>query len=192
MKLGPLALPGGSECLIYDFSKLREVYDRPIYGIIGMDVIGRFAVQLDWDSRKLRLLSRGFVDGETDDSYHQIALRNGRPHIGLGFPNRTAIACMIDTGMNSELLLKRPIFDALVVSRDCTLYPHEGASQVAGGTDLRHCAELRQACFLDPDTPLDSDRMLWVPDIQVDCGGNNLIGVGYLSRFRIRTPIKTT
>jgi len=190
LKIGSLTIPAGAESGIYDFARLRECLDRRIHGVVGMDIIRRVAIRIDWDARKLTFLKSGYSGNEKETSFQLVPSFFGVPQVFVGFPNRgtglctTAVDCTIDTGVTDELMLEGRTFNSLVSRDICRRHPQQTTFISAGGMQLLPSADLQGALFAFPGAGP------WVSRMEVVSGERNLVGLGYLSRFNLTLDCK--
>jgi hypothetical protein len=106
----PLLMPG-TNVFTYDFRPVSSTAGRPILGVLGMDVLGHFCIQMDFQAGKMRFL----------DDEHAGKKNWGRPFpltdIGDGrFSIRENLAgaknssSVIDSGCNYDGWLSEPLF----------------------------------------------------------------------------------
>jgi hypothetical protein len=106
--LGDVPLMGNSNLLTADFKKLLPPLDPPVLGILGMDCLRHYCLQMDFEAGKMRFLDshhfnadglgKGFpLKFATDAEHHGIPLIQ---HAGL--LGGTATNTVIDTGHNGD------------------------------------------------------------------------------------------
>lgn len=120
-RLGPLDLRRGGPVYCVDLTELREVTGLDVRGVIGMGMLRRYVVQMDFDAREVRFY-------EADDREHpqwgeQIKM-SSTPHatpllmVGVG-PKYNAVL-MLDTGYMGTGTLPGGLFDQLVADGEIT------------------------------------------------------------------------
>lgn len=83
----------------------------PVIGILGMDVLGNYCIQLDFKARKIR-----FLDGEHADksgwgkAFPLIALSDGCPLIGENLAGVKGSPSVIDTGFDTDGWLQKKLY----------------------------------------------------------------------------------
>ncbi len=102
--LGSSRLKTGSLAATIDFKRVSAAAGRPVMGILAMDCLRHYCIQLDFDAGKIRFLDPDKVDatklGEVFplklSLYHSLFIR----HAGLAGGKNSV--CLIDTGWNSD------------------------------------------------------------------------------------------
>ena len=99
-RIGQLQIPGNDLVVAIDFTELSGAWGRRIDGLIGMDVLNRYVIQLDFDARIVRFLNAAPADCGT-----RIPLglsRQKQPTIPVEVAGEQ-IEARIDTGSAKEL-----------------------------------------------------------------------------------------
>jgi Aspartyl protease len=117
--LGDTALLTGSNILTADIHKMVDLPGRPIKGILGMDSLRNYCLQLDFESGKMRLLDSAHLDSKSlgkafpmtyhreDDSEGFWALIPTRNLLGGAQTNS-----MLDTGCNMDAFTEGDLIKA--------------------------------------------------------------------------------
>ena len=101
----------GTNVYTYNFTQLNCRSHHDINGILGMDCLRHYCIQLDFESRKLKFLTPGQVNdaasGQSFDltfsSQDQSGTNMIRPYIRhVGLLGGTNLNCLIDTGYNTD------------------------------------------------------------------------------------------
>ena len=109
--LGSVPLMSGSNLIVCDLKKLIPPSNPPIKGILGMDCLRHYCLQLDFAAGKMRFLNSGHLDSAGLGKVFplQLSARTEdrgtviRPSIGhVGLLGGTATNSVIDTGNNQD------------------------------------------------------------------------------------------
>ncbi|HVV98935.1 MAG TPA: aspartyl protease family protein [Planctomycetaceae bacterium] len=130
--VGNLPLEGPRKVFCHDFRTFREATGEPIFGVIGIDFLNRWIVQIDFDRGYLRLFR---PDTEPAAAWGEqtelIRDPQYRPCVIGRAGDSLEVAWLIDTGANNNSV--RPeLFDRLVKTRQLQLGARY-ASVAAGG-----------------------------------------------------------
>lgn len=103
--LGGTKLTTGRLCAAYDFKEMSEDVGHPIMGILAMDCLKHYCIQLDFDAREMRFLDRQRLNlSQLGNAYPLRILPFYSPlftkHASLAGGKRTRI--LVDTGDNSD------------------------------------------------------------------------------------------
>ena len=107
---------------VFDLSFVQQSLGRPVKGILGMDCLQRYALQLDFDARKIRLLRSPLLNVETlgkrfflklSETGHYFAREN---LLGAG-----DISTEIDTGCNSTGTLESALFGKAITEHKASV-----------------------------------------------------------------------
>jgi hypothetical protein len=176
--LGNTPLMMGERVLTTDLSKPSADARRPVMGILGMDCLRHYCVQLDFAAGKLRFLDPDAASGTPLGQAYPMTFRSGLPwmrEVGLVPEAKTPL--LIDTGNIYDGALEGELFAQKV--RDRTLQLDASSSSTK--------AKPRTASL---------PAVVWngttYPDIQVR-GGVNSIGLRFLARHlvTINSPRQT-
>jgi hypothetical protein len=173
MRLGTVSLPiehGVGAC---DLGEMRKVSGWDIYGVLGMDSLKHYVVQIDFDDGELRLYPPNTKDGGWGESFPIYANRGGIPEIKMIFDD-VPFTFMVDTGC-SGLHVEDHLFRWLDNNNEILF---SGKSQC--------CTTFGQK----------TERKTWVMDRlcagsferrKIICveGNENRLGLSYLSRFQV-------
>lgn len=111
--LGTINLKDAGPIFFTDLTMLQAIWGRDVAGIIGVSVLRKHAVELNWDTRTVRLWSNGRRDPAWDVS---VAFRYGSgdtPEIQVGLPGDIRTWMMLDTGCTEGGSLKSSILRRL-------------------------------------------------------------------------------
>lgn len=106
--LGDVQLQTGSNVLVADLPKLSGYLKPPIKGILGMDCLGHYCVQLDFQAGMVRFLDSEHLDTNNLGRSYPLHFESGQPHGGVPFIRHagllggTVTNTIIDTGNNSD------------------------------------------------------------------------------------------
>jgi len=100
-----------SNVFSYDLRQFSSNADRPILGVLGMDVLDHYCIQLDFKARKVR-----FLDDEHSNKkdwgrpFSLTDTGDGRFSIGENLAGAKDSASLIDSGCNYDGWLSQPLF----------------------------------------------------------------------------------
>ena len=109
----PLMMTGPA-IVAYDLRKDSSTFGQPIMGILGMDVLGHYCLQLDFAAGKVRFLDDASADkGTWGKAFPIVALnaRDARPAVAYNLLGRQGPHSLIDSGFNSDGWLMPKYFD---------------------------------------------------------------------------------
>lgn len=126
-QLGPLSLKGSMLVAVTDFNQISPHLPEKADGIIGMDFLKKYAVQIDFDNSKLRFFESKpsldilwFLRPETNEHPEwgepmpmQLGFFRDRPHIKGRILDRTQVKFLVDTGWMGHGALESKIFKAV-------------------------------------------------------------------------------
>ncbi|HEV2695243.1 MAG TPA: hypothetical protein VG347_20285 [Verrucomicrobiae bacterium] len=169
--LGGTRLLGGKTVSTADFKNVSKDIGRPVRGLIGMDVLGNYCVQLDFAAGKVR-----FLDGDQADkskwgkAIPLTDLGDGCMAVRENLAGSTEVGSLIDTGDNGDGWLVPEVYQQWT-NQTRVLTGSETASPqgILAGEKYRHL-ELRG---LDAKMVVSGD-----PHMRV-----NGIGLRVLSRY---------
>ncbi|MGB2807844.1 MAG: aspartyl protease family protein [Sedimentisphaerales bacterium] len=113
--LGPLNLKDSNEVSCLDLKMLSLIDGNTISGIIGMNFLKKYVIQIDFDQGTLSFLQP--VEGQNTDWGIELLLkydRLGWPHITSDILDNINVNFVIDTGSNSTGALASDIFDKFI------------------------------------------------------------------------------
>ena len=117
LDIGAIRQTGGSIAVL-DLRDLRRATGDVFAAVIGSDVLGRFALQVDWDHDRFRLLPSGkaslggsTISLEFDETTHQLATSLSVNGLSLG-------TVAVDTGADGTLTIAKSLVPRLAVSPD--------------------------------------------------------------------------
>ena len=101
----------GSNVFTYDLRPFSSAAGRPILGVLGMDVLGHYCIQLDFQAGKMR-----FLDDEQANNkdwgrpFSLTDIGDGRFSIRENLAGVKASGSVIDSGCNYDGWLSQPLF----------------------------------------------------------------------------------
>ncbi len=167
----PLDFPDGVEAA--DFDAMRDRLDLDCVGEIGMDVLKRFVVQIDFDEGKLRLLSAVPAGSGESLKITPMGAEGGAPLISVTFPGMPPEKFVVHTSRAANSLeLSAELFSRLEEKEKLNVLDKEkGVTRSAGVTF--------QAARLQ-SVQIGKSRH---EDLIVNTGEHNAVGLRYLARF---------
>lgn len=167
----PLEFPGGVES--GSFAAMHEKLDLPCVGELGMDVLRRYVVQIDFDEGKLRLLSA--VPSGAGESLRitPMGAEGGAPMISVTIPGVPAEKFIVHTARAANSLeLCHELFSRLEEKEKlAVLVQDKGTTRSAGVT--YQCGRL-------PAVQIGKAKH---DDLFVNTGEHNAVGLAYLARY---------
>jgi|GEM_PF-696961 len=101
--LGSTRLVMGSDICTYDFKGNSSLAGRPIMGILGMDCLKHYCIQLDFEAGKMRFLNSDNLNTAELGKAYPLTFKGGRPHMnhvsltgGKGTNSLIDLACFSD------------------------------------------------------------------------------------------------
>lgn len=171
IQLGSITVQPMGRAFAHDMGKLVAVFGEKVDGILGMDVLRQFVVQVDSDRGQLQLLkSLPPAVGQGDSYAKQPLWIDGVPRVNARCGNRS-VDFILDTGA-SDISFDRWDFDRLVDRGTITPGP-EIVSMTLSGESRSQIGLLRNlsvGSFNHADLNCSRDRL-------------NTLGMRYLSRF---------
>ena len=158
----------------HDFDKFRKISGLAIYGVIGLDLLRKHVIQIDFDRGQFR-----FLKGSDPHMGKRVDLINEQgsvPAFHIDFPRIGKQRFELDTGLISQdsgelsaTLCRRLIEDGI-----CRDVGHSLVESVSGTT--------RQTLVQSKELALGE---VAVKNPILSAGKSNLLGLGYLSRFNV-------
>jgi hypothetical protein len=155
----------------YDFSRFREVSGREIYGLIGMDFLHNFALQIDFDKGELLLLRKASSPRDAD-SFKLYYDELGRPLVSCGICDWGEAHFLIDTGCMDTGRLESELAKGLIQ-----------AKMARRGGSTRYASFCREGTYdevLLASFAMGSHETV---NLTLTEGGTSCLGLEYLSRF---------
>lgn len=155
-----------------NLAALANIAEDEVVGIIGMDLLSKHILHLDFDEGTLSFLN------SVPDTWETLLPIDGTaraPMAHVTLPAGSSLQCQIDTGCLGVAALNRRVFDALE-SGDLIL-PF-GKSY---GIDLCRTAEQRTALL----PPIGIGNFQSPPAVVGELDGPNLLGLRFWSRFNV-------
>lgn len=166
----PVPVPDQVACV--DLSKIREATGQPIVGVLGMDVLQHFVIDIDFDLGQVRVSRES---PKTRLAGLPLSVIHHRlPTVEIRLPDGTSEAFIIDTGLGANGMLSEVAFDRLdgkeFVEKQSTslMTTVSGASRQRTGL----IAGVKLAEF-------EHDSLAF------DRGAHNMLGLGLLSRYAV-------
>jgi len=159
-----------------DLAPLRAAIGHDIMGILGVDFLGHYAVEIDFDLGTLRLWESApqeWVRGK------QVRLSSvhGTPYLMCALPGSRRELFSLDSGANVSTIRKE-IFDALSIESELTPF---GVGSAATGGGVVHSTKAIVASLELP--PFRHQNL------RVDRDLRNAIGLAYLSRYKVQLDL---
>ena len=173
--LGKSRLPIPSDVLCFDFSGIRKASGHDVRGMLGMNFLRAYALRIDFDTGGLSILSavpepRGLAVPLSFD-------KTGCPTIEARVSRNVTVPFTPDTGLKGHTVctLEKRTFDRLACDGMLTETRTGGHAMMIGGCEARR------------EGRIDS---LGIGPFELECvlvndGPCNLLGLEYLSRYRI-------
>jgi predicted aspartyl protease len=169
--VGPFNLADCNEVATIDLHSLTPVLGRTIHGLLGMDLLKKHVLQIDFDRGRI-----AFLDGapkEQQDWGQEFSMSYdslGRPQVKAAIQGGPEIEFVIDTGYGGGGSLEKGLFDEVVSSGN--LKTNEVLNATATGI-----TKFRQARV---------DRLNVGPfeyrGLILNTGNGNILGADFLSR----------
>lgn len=160
-------------CIIYcDLAPIRYASGKEIFGVLGTDFLRHFAIEIDFDSGRVRFWSAVPEPWTSTRSTVPLAYgRDARPEIEVLLSERIRERFILDTGAN-VCSLRADVFDALCQSGSLISSTPYHAVTVAGALrgESGHLDQIQIAEF--------AHRR-----IRVDRDPTSTIGLQYLARY---------
>ena len=177
----PKLYSGNTQLLTGDViysADLSQIVDRPVVGILGMDCLRHYCVQLDFAAGKIRFGDPGQLNGQDLGEEHPLTfLADGRPliHANL-FGHRDEWE--IDTGCDDDAALKPELFQRKVQELGdksaLGTWLTTTSTNYAGRTE--HEGFFQKAVF---------DGQSFTNFVLRDCPDQNLVGLRFLARHLV-------
>ncbi len=131
--LGSTPLMTGSNILTGDLNRPSSLSGRPIMGVLGMDCLSHYCIQLDFEAGKMRFLDSDHLDAAKLGDAFPLKLRWGCPFIH----HQTLIGgevtdLSIDTGYAKDGALNSQLFQQEVLKQTLRVQGDNGGWQEAG------------------------------------------------------------
>jgi hypothetical protein len=170
MTIGTLEVQSGKPVICIDLTELKEAAGIAFDGVLGMDVLSQYVVDIDFDAGELRFLAETPPAIKEQRTSLPLDTKTGVPTIRVDQP-ALCNAFRIDTG-SSGSCVERPIFESLLHSQLLDLGPDYAAATPTGSVT----AKLGLLKRLEVG-PYSHESLL------VESGPMSLLGLSYLSRF---------
>jgi hypothetical protein len=174
-KIGEVSIDG-SECEAFcaDLSDYREITGHHIQGIVGIDVLRRYIIQIDCDREELLFLSSR--DGQPGEQL-PLSWVNGLPALPVSLGGLT-FSFTINTGDCgwTSGSLTPSVFDRLKGTHQLE-YLHENSVRTGSGRDLTRSAFGRAKELSIGNSHLHN--------LCFSTAGDNCVGTNFWSRYRV-------
>jgi hypothetical protein len=167
--LGDTPLSMDDRIFTGDLSQMPS--DHPLMGILGMDCLRRYCVQLDFEKKKIRFLDPRDMKTEDWGRAYPLNFSSGLASTRANFFGQTAARFNIDTGCTIDGALKPELFQREVQRQKPVSI---NGSKTAAGAIL-HVAVFKSMTF---DNETNYDLVL------SDCP-DNLLGLRFLARYLV-------
>jgi hypothetical protein len=98
-----LLLKNGSLIVTHDCRQMSADVGRPILGVLGMDILRNYCIQLDFTANKIRFLDDKHADkSDWGTSFPISYIQDGCPSIGDNLVGAAGISSLIDTGCDYD------------------------------------------------------------------------------------------
>ncbi len=160
----------GPNIVAWDLRPLSSAGGRPVMGILGMDVLEHYCIQLDFAARKLR-----FLDGDRADRHNwgkafpivEINAQDARPAVSENFLGMQGPHSLIDSGCDTDGWLRPKYFQ-------------QWTNGAAAGTNGE---------FYCPNVMFGGEKYAFVsllaPDVETASSGSDGIGLRFLARHLV-------
>jgi hypothetical protein len=170
----PLEFPDGVEAGSFD--AMRERLDLECFGEIGMDILRKYVVQIDFDEGKLRLMAAVPTGVGESLRITPMGAEGGAPMISVTFPGTPGIPAekfVVHTSrVANSLELSNELFSRLHEKERLTVLDQEkGVTRSNGVTFQAGCLHSVQIGKARHD------------DLIVNTGEHNAVGLAYLARY---------
>lgn len=167
---GVSAIPRGSVAC-HDLSELSAAAGIPFDGILGMDVLGQFVLQIDFDRGTVEFLTEA-TTGNSSGWPLRIYYMNSIPHVTMDCGDRPVMFAL-DTGA-TDSCIKHETFEQLGENRHLIIGPSYSAATATG------IIQARSGLLLVGELGIYSHHNLLITE-----GPINLLGLSYLSRYKL-------
>jgi len=98
-----LLVKNGSLIVTHDCRQMSANVGRPILGVLGMDILRNYCIQLDFTANKIRFLDDQHADKSNwGTSFPITYIQDGCPSIGDNLVGATGVSSLIDTGCDYD------------------------------------------------------------------------------------------
>ncbi len=172
--LGPLNLKEGKSVMCFDMKMFRQATGLEIRGIVGMSVLRKYVLQIDFDRGKLALLKPDYRKHPEWGSAVPIRLdKLGTPIVTARMPASIKADFMVDTGRDDSGSLTKPLFDYIV--EEMNLETSEVPAVTAAGTVWKRKARIANVTV----------GQFTCKNLIIAEGNSYGLGLDWLRRFRV-------
>lgn len=161
-----------------DLQALRYASGEQIYGVLGMDFLRHFAIEIDFDAGKVRLWKSAPSEWRRVGTRHALKFsHDGCPYIVAKLPSDEQEWFALDTGANNSTV-RSDLFRTLV-EQEHLIIGTTYVAQTAGGKiegKSGYLSQLRLGDFSHERLRMDSDIV-------------SILGLRYLSRYKLRLDL---
>jgi len=101
----------GTNVFTYDLRQISSLAGRPILGVLGMDVLGHYCIQLDFPAGKMRFLDDAAADKKDwGRPFPLTDIGDGRYSVRENLAGVKGSGSVIDSGFNNDGWLSQPLF----------------------------------------------------------------------------------
>lgn len=160
--------------LCLDLKSIRYATGEEIYGVLGMDFLREFAVEIDFDNGCLRLSNVAPDDWKMKGHSCQFDWTGGCPVVTLSLPGDRYERFILDTGANLSTVREK-VFDELATSKQLKTSSRQRSITAGGEIEDRtgYVERITWGQFSHTRIRLDRDP-------------NSALGLRYLSRYVLR------
>jgi hypothetical protein len=156
-----------------DLSPFREGLGREMYGIIGMDFLHQWVLQIDFDQGDVRLL-KSVVPPERADSFRLYYNFEGVPVVRCGVCGCAESDFVLDTGCDGN--------GDLETYTSSDVVDHGYGRPISSARAQTACGEVTSNLFRVGSFALGNHL---VHELTFHDGNQNRLGLGYLSRYEV-------
>jgi hypothetical protein len=115
--LGSTPLMTGSNIYTLDFKELTSQTIRPVMGILGMDCLKHYCIQMDFEAGKMRFLAHDHMDAAILGKAFPLTFSGNRPFVHYGNLIGGEGASLVDSGYRNDGALDRELFQREIQER---------------------------------------------------------------------------
>jgi hypothetical protein len=173
--LGGTQLLMGNRIYTDDLGRLPS--DRPLMGILGMDCLRHYCIQLDFAANRMCFLDPDHPGNENSCEIFPLAFSDGRPWIYTNFFGHSNSYYGVDTGCPIDVALKPKRFE-----QELRTLREQTSDQANFSVQMEMSAGLLVNVVLFPEIVLKGEA--YTNFMLGDCPDQNLLGLRFLSRHQ--------
>jgi hypothetical protein len=175
--LGSTQLWTGKKVFTDDLSKLSD--DRPLMGILGMDCLRHYCLQLDLADNQIRFLNPDHSEGAGAGEKFRLMLSafDGKPRIRANFFGRASAIYLMDTGCPDDADLKPKLFE-----QETRRLREQTSGQFISSKKMRLSPRVVKHFVAYPSIVFNGEAC--TNFVLADSPCENLLGLGFLARHR--------